>query len=337
MKRILLDSATPFFKGNMHCHSTVSDGTLTPQELKELYRAHGYHFIAFTDHEHVVPHPELNDDRFVAITGAEYAIKEFPEQSTLRNWDMKVCHLNLYAKDAGNYFSVCYNEKADHFSHGEYRKNIKKPDKNYSRVYGAEGINDLIRQANENGFFVAYNHPRWSLENYGDYGGYEGLWGVEIYNTATNRAGLYEYDVNVLDDMLRDGKRVFASCGDDNHNGKRLGLRDSCVAFVMVNAKELSYAAIVDGLLRGNFYSSTGPLIYDLSVEEGVVHVRSSEAVEITLSTRGRRSDIAMAEEGKTVTEASFPLCETDGYFRIDVVDAQGRRANSQAYFLEEL
>ena len=53
MKRILLDSATPFFKGNMHCHSTVSDGALAPQELKELYRAHGYHFIAFTDHEHV--------------------------------------------------------------------------------------------------------------------------------------------------------------------------------------------------------------------------------------------------------------------------------------------
>ena len=337
MKKILLDPQMPFFKGNMHCHTTVSDGRYTPREIKELYRSRGYHFVAFTDHEHVVPHPELDEEDFIAITAAEYAIKEFPERSTLVDFDMKVCHLNLYAKECLNDYSVCYDEKADHFSHGETRKSINRPAENYARVYGREGVNDLIRRANESGFFVCYNHPRWSLENYREYSGYEGLWGVEIYNTGANAAGLYEYDINVLDDMLRDGKRILASCGDDNHNKECVGLRESFGAFVMVNAKMLTYSSVVDGLLRGSFYCSTGPCIYELFVEDGAVHLRCSNAKEITLSTRGRRSDIAVAEEGHSLTEASFPLQESDGYFRIDVIDRCGRRANTQAYFLDEI
>ena len=30
------------YKGNLHSHSTLSDGTQTPEELKELYKANGY-------------------------------------------------------------------------------------------------------------------------------------------------------------------------------------------------------------------------------------------------------------------------------------------------------
>ena len=30
------------FKANLHCHSTISDGKLTPEELKEAYKAQGY-------------------------------------------------------------------------------------------------------------------------------------------------------------------------------------------------------------------------------------------------------------------------------------------------------
>jgi hypothetical protein len=37
-KKILLDSSKNFYKGNMHCHSTLSDGDMTPSELKEAYK-----------------------------------------------------------------------------------------------------------------------------------------------------------------------------------------------------------------------------------------------------------------------------------------------------------
>jgi hypothetical protein len=39
-----------FFKGNLHTHSTVSDGSLPPEDVISLYRQHGYDFLAITDH-----------------------------------------------------------------------------------------------------------------------------------------------------------------------------------------------------------------------------------------------------------------------------------------------
>ena len=50
MKRDLLPASGNFYKANLHCHSTVSDGALTPEALKELYTKNGYSVIAFTDH-----------------------------------------------------------------------------------------------------------------------------------------------------------------------------------------------------------------------------------------------------------------------------------------------
>lgn len=336
MKKILLDESKNFYRGNMHCHSILSDGHFTPEELKELYKSRGYSFLAITDHEHFNNNSYLDDEDFITLTSAEFAIKEFPTQSTLKNFDMKVCHLNFYAKRQDNDYTFCYNSAADHFSKPERRPSINRPEKDHERIYGHEGISALIKEANEHGFFVCYNHPRWSLENYADYSGYDGLWGVEIYNHACSVDGLYDYDINVLDDMLRDGKRVFASCGDDNHN-RGAELMQSFGACVWVNADSLSYENIVDGLVSGNFYSSMGPEIYSLYVEDGRVYVKCSDAERISYSTRGRRSKAVNAKEGEYLNEASFEIRETDGYFRIEVMNKKGQRANTQAYFLNEL
>ena len=320
----------------MHCHSTLSDGHFTPEELKRIYKERGYSFLAITDHEHINNNSYLDDEDFITITGGEFAIKQFPRESTMKNFDMKVCHLNFYAKKQDNDYAFCYDSIADHFTSKDRKSKINKPDKDYGREYGHAGISKLIADANEQGFFVCYNHPRWSLENYGDYSGYEGLWGVEIYNHACSMDGLYDYDVNVLDDMLRDGKRVFASSGDDNHNREPHPLDCSFGASVYVNADSLSYESIVNGLLRGSFYTSMAPVIHSLYVENGRVYIECSSARQITYSTRGRRVQSMYSAEGN-LAEASFEIKDTDGYFRIDVIDTEGKRANTQAYYLDEL
>ncbi len=46
----LFDANKPFFKGNLHCHTTVSDGVLSPEEVIGVYRDMGYDFLALTDH-----------------------------------------------------------------------------------------------------------------------------------------------------------------------------------------------------------------------------------------------------------------------------------------------
>ena len=49
------------YKANLHCHSIISDGSLTPEELKEAYKAHGYSVLAITDHEYPNDHTALSD------------------------------------------------------------------------------------------------------------------------------------------------------------------------------------------------------------------------------------------------------------------------------------
>ena len=41
-------------KGQLHTHTTFSDGTLTPQEVADIYAALGFDFLAFTDHDHLL-------------------------------------------------------------------------------------------------------------------------------------------------------------------------------------------------------------------------------------------------------------------------------------------
>ena len=41
-------------KGQLHTHTTFSDGTLTPQEVADTYAALGFDFLAFTDHDHLL-------------------------------------------------------------------------------------------------------------------------------------------------------------------------------------------------------------------------------------------------------------------------------------------
>src|SRR2546425_5034224 len=43
-----------WLRGNLHAHTTYSDGVKTPQELLVEYEALGYDFLAITDHEDLI-------------------------------------------------------------------------------------------------------------------------------------------------------------------------------------------------------------------------------------------------------------------------------------------
>ena len=50
MHRLPFDRPGRFWRGNLHGHSTLSDGTLTPDEVCRRYREAGYDFISLTEH-----------------------------------------------------------------------------------------------------------------------------------------------------------------------------------------------------------------------------------------------------------------------------------------------
>ena len=41
-----------WYKGNLHSHTTNSDGRLTPEQSAAYYREHGYSFLCFSEHDY---------------------------------------------------------------------------------------------------------------------------------------------------------------------------------------------------------------------------------------------------------------------------------------------
>ena len=330
MKKILLDENKNYYKANLHCHSTYSDGKMSVSELKEHYMRAGYSVIAFSDHEHIVDNSSLSDENFLAITAAEVAIKEAENSSTRRNLVMKVCHLNLLSRDPHNTLLPVYSSVYDHFINENVTDKLNLSGIDYKREYSGKGISELIKTANEAGFLVTYNHPRWSLETAQEYMGYKGLFAVEVYNHGCAVDGMYEYDINVYDDILRGGERVACVMTDDNHKPE-----DTLGGYTVINSDKLDYESIIRALEEHNFYCSQAPVIHSLYVEDGYAFITFSGGVYATMSTDTRKCMKIENTSAEGRFTAKFPIFEGVKYIRFDVVDGQGRRANTNAYFTD--
>ena len=114
MDKIYLIPNTEQHKANLHCHTNLSDGRLTPEEMCEGYKKHGYRVMAFSDHEYLTHHPEFNSEDFIAITAYEIGLytPELPGswEDTWR--DRKCCHLNLYAKNPNEDTHIMFDPDA---------------------------------------------------------------------------------------------------------------------------------------------------------------------------------------------------------------------------------
>ncbi len=332
MKKFLIPEGGKFYKANLHCHTNVSDGKMTPEEVKELYKQHGYSIVAFTDHDVFVPHPELADENFLPLNGFEMEVNKHTSNDFCQ---LKTCHMCFVALKPDNLTQVCYHRSDYTWGNAtENRKFVKydesKPD--YVRQHTHECITDMMRIGRENGFFVTYNHPNWSLENYSDYIGYDNMHAMEIYNNACVVDGYNDYNEKEYDDMLRAGKRIFCISADDNHS-----LVNACGGFIMIKADKLEYETITDALLRGDFYASQGPEIHDLWFEDGKININCSDAKRIILHTGNRYIDKLVSQDGKPLTHASFNVKPEFGYVRITVEGVDGQNANTNAYFTDEL
>ena len=49
MKPNIFANKGKFFRGNLHTHSNLSDGLLSPEEVCKRYKAEGYNFICLSE------------------------------------------------------------------------------------------------------------------------------------------------------------------------------------------------------------------------------------------------------------------------------------------------
>ena len=332
MRKYLLPENGSFYKANLHCHTTVSDGKWTPEEVKKNYMDRGYSVIAYTDHDVLIPHPELADENFLPLNSFEVEI----------NGPDRCCHICFIALEPDNITQICWHREKYTWGNAKniYSSQVKFDESlpDYEREYSARGVNDMVRIGRENGFFVTYNHPMWSLETPENYLPYEGFSAMEIVNGSCVTMGYADYNPTVYDAMLMTGKRLYCLATDDNHDVHPLGSyrNDSFRGFTMIKADKLDYRTITRALEEGNFYASQGPEITALWFEDGKVHIECKGAKEI-IANYGVRKAGRFVAEGELLTSADFSFGPNDKYIRITVIDENGLHANTNAYFADEI
>jgi hypothetical protein len=181
-------------------------------------------------------------------------------------------------------------------------------------------------------------HPYWSGLRADQFVGCEGLLGLEVYNAGCElEVGRGFAGVHWDDVLEADGHPWFGIATDDSHHP---GL-DSGLAWTWMRAADRTQEAVLEALRTGAFYGSTGPAIEELTVQEGVVEVRTTPARSVVLMTgrtRGasvnagrsgysHRGEVLDRGEDGAITAARLSAPRQAPYGRIEVTDENGGRA----------
>lgn len=301
----MFDLPGQFYKGNLHTHSTMSDGGLTPEEVCRRYRERGYDFLALTDH-------------FVGRFG--YPITDTVPFRT--NTFTTILGAELHSGAMGNgelwhILAVGLPEGFDPSHSPQFRP-----------VDGQESGPQIAQRARDAGAFVAIAHPHWSGLTEADSESIEAAHAVEIYNTGCDRDCDRGYGFYALEHLLDLGRGLTLCATDDAH----FKTDDAFGGWVMVKARANQPEALLAALKAGHYYASQGPDFEDLRFAEGRIHVRCSPVSTIILQAQGIPT---VASHGAGMTEGSMDLGRTDGspWLRVTLIDGDGKRAWSQPYW----
>ena len=300
------------YKINLHAHTTVSDGRFTPEQVKEIYKSRGYSAVAFTDHRVCVPHPELNDDDFVALTGLEI------DFTAIENGFWADCvHLNALARDP--------------MTGIEYEK----------MPLDYDLINSTVAQLRERGFFVTVNHPVWSNMSSDDVLNIKSADAIEIVNGIGVAFNNYSDDSAHYEYFIRHGGRAVPVAGDDCHkvfdNGKPY--HEYASTFTTVFAKELSYSAIIDALDSGLLYASVGPEFLGMSLRGDTLCVKTSPVFGVYVHSKYLTLKTQDVREDDSITYTEIDISEirkNSPYFWVSIRNMKGERAWSTPYWFEQ-
>lgn len=297
-----------FWRGNLHTHSTLSDGALSPKDVVDAYKEAGYDFMMLSDHFigqfdwPIADTRGFRSNSFTTIIGSE---------------------LHAPATEVGELW---------HIVGAGLPLDFPAPSK-------SETGPQLARRAAEAGAFVGIAHPAWSQLTMADARAVDCAHAVEIYNhgcaVETDRGdGWY-----LLDRMLTEGRRLSAFATDDAH----FKTDDHFGGWVQVKAPSLDPDALLTALKTGAYYSSQGPVITSLELEGTELHVTCSPANTIVAICGNSRS---AGRSGKAITSATVDLRKFEEgwllrdkspWFRVSVIDAAGKRAWTNPIWWDEL
>lgn len=291
-----------FYRGNIHTHSTRSDGVRSPEEVCRAYREGGYDFLCLSDH--FVPHFDFpivdttpyRTETFTTIFGAEI---HAPANSHGEIWHLLACGLPLDFPPLGE------NEDAV----------------------------SLARRAVEAGAFLGIAHPQWSGLSIEDGRSMANIaHSVEIWNTGCARECDRGDGTALLDALLSEGYRLSGYAADDAH----FKIKDWMGGWMMVKAEANTPQTLLAAMKRGDYYSSRGPALHSVAVEGDEVVVECSAVRGISVVGRGSRAEYLEQSEAGPLTQGRLSLKRFAGdWCRVVVMDEHDRQAWTNPIWLD--
>ena len=288
-----------FFRGNLHSHSTRSDGQLNPKQVCDEYKKNGYDFICLSDHflgiydYPITDTSEFRDTEFTTLLGAEVHSGKM-ENGDL--WHILAVGLPLTFTPPN-------------------APNFKPSD-------GMESAGNLAQRCRDAGAFVSIAHPQWSGLTLNDARSIASAHAVEAYNHGSAIGADRGDGFSILDLLLADGKKLNLIATDDSHFTES----DHFGGWVMVKATKNEPDALLESLKAGTFYSTQGPDFHNIELLDNELRVKCSPCSTMILSGRG---SAARALHGQSMTSGIMKLDRfyKHKWLRVTIIDAAGNRA----------
>jgi len=169
-----------WYKGAIHVHTSRSDGRLSPEEVVRWHRAHGYDFLAVTDHNVLTDMSTYSTPDFLTIPAIELEL----DQTSLGT------KYHLVALNPGDDLAW-------------YTKDLP--------------VQEAIDRLNGCGATVILAHPYWSALSWPEVLPLRGLLGIEIFNTSAHTDFGKGFSTVHWDDLLSRGARLVGFAVDDTH------------------------------------------------------------------------------------------------------------------------
>lgn len=314
-----------WYKGNLHTHTLLSDGKSSAEQITALYQNAGYHFLAITDHNAFRSYPHLSGSGLLLLSGTELT----------PGFDKSDAEL-MAAMEAHQKGTFVFSKAAPTLRQklsilsGPHVVAISR--KQTDAAWDAEhhrlaGLQPMIDYAAEKGCLSIIAHPVWSRLNMEELSSLHGFASIEVYNHASHPWA--EASVH-WDTVLNHGMRAFASACDDTHDAE-----EALGGYIMLKAPALTYDAVMEAFENGEYYSSSGPAILDFHHDNGYMAVSCSPAREIRFLTDNIFGRTYRAKNEEDLTHCAHKLFGNERYVRVEVVDAQGRKAWTNPVFLD--
>lgn len=280
-----------FLRGNLHTHTTNSDGMLTLEEVVNKYKNSGYDFLSITDHflpSYDFPITDARPyrtDNFTPLAGVEL---HAPNTASGELWHISAIGI-------------------------PYDFSPRLPDEDGPAI---------ARRAAQAGAFITLVHPGWYSLSLDEAETIEVAHAVEIYNYGCQIMHDKGHGAYLLDGMLDRGHKLLATAVDDAH----FKSPDFGYAWIELKAKSREPEDILDALKQGHFYSTQGPQFHSLAISDEAISVECSAVQGVLVVGCGYLHAYKFAT-GMTKANISLEPLASSPWYRVVLLGADGKQA----------